>query len=47
MLEGAAALALLFAPDKVKEYLNEIGVEPAEVEENDTVFNIHDLKGLK
>ena len=46
MLEGAAALALLFAPGKAKEYLEEIGVEPIEGEEADAIFNIHNLKGL-
>ncbi len=44
VLEGAASLALLFAPDKIREYLKEIGVEPEEVEqEASTVFNIHNL----
>lgn len=47
MLEGAAALALLFAPDKIKEYLGEIGVEATEVEEVDTIFNIHNLENLR
>ncbi len=48
VLEGAAALALLFAPDKVKAYLKEVGVEPTEVEEEvETIFNIHDLTSLQ
>ncbi len=46
VLEGAAALALLFAPDKIKGYLKEIGIEPAEmeVEEVETIFDVHKLK---
>ncbi len=47
MLEGAAATALLFAPHKVKVYLKEIGIEPAELApeegEVDEIFNIHNL----
>jgi len=53
VLEGAASIALLIAPEKAKGYLDEIGVEPVEdggegnVSDKETIFNIRELTRLQ
>lgn len=41
ILETAAGLALLLAPDKAEEFLEPLGVK------KDTIHNVHNARGLK